>query len=57
MVLNRAFEYRGKYEEMLAGIGREAVVEKSHITDDQYHDARVAASNVGGLSSAPNRQS
>jgi hypothetical protein len=39
MVLNRAFEYRGKHEEMLAAIGREAVVEKSHIADDQYHDA------------------
>jgi hypothetical protein len=39
MVLSRTFAYGGNHEEMLAAIGCEAVVEKSHVTDDQYHDA------------------
>lgn len=43
MVLNRTFEYRGNHKEMLAAIGREAVVKKSHIADDHFRDARVAA--------------
>ena len=57
MVLNRAFEYGGQHKIMLAAIGREAVVKKSHIADDQCYDARVAAWDVSALSTAHNQQS
>lgn len=41
---------------MIAGIDREAVVEKSHITDNQYNYAGIAALNVSNFGSR-NRQS
>ena len=49
LLLNRAFECRSGEVVVLAGFGREAVVEKSHITDDQYNYARVTTYNVSRL--------